>query len=232
VTTPPYDFQAVYDSPWHHPFLSWMGTAVLLGGIALARRVPFLTAFVLMGAAEIALDAWFTGAWAPLPQGHPALQPLAIGFVVLGDWRFFVLVERYARPPGETPPLWRVLAVSLVWALGVPVVQGVMTRVLPELFSDLRHTFLAYELGFLALALGLRFGLVGRRLEGCSPGIRRYVLALAEFEALQYALWAGADLLILSGQSWALALRIVPNVLYYAGFLAFAYLMAPREELR
>jgi hypothetical protein len=52
---------------------------------------------------------------------------------------------------------------------------------------------------------------------------------VASFEIVQYALWALADVLILSGMSWGFLLRIVPNSLYYAFFLPFVWWTAPRE---
>ena len=98
--------KAVYESPWHNPFLSWVAGAVFL--IVLARRLPFFHAFALLFTVEIMADALLTGGWSPLgPGASTAASVSAVAFVVLGDWRYFLLLERYA---------WRVPA-----RLGLPV---------------------------------------------------------------------------------------------------------------
>ncbi len=49
------------------------------------------------------------------------------------------------------------------------------------------------------------------------------------FVAVQYALWAAADLLILSGEARGFALRLVPNVMYYGAFVGYVFVRAPRS---
>ena len=78
------------------------------------------------------------------------------------------------------------------------------------------------------LATVLRFVVYPGRLLGMVQApVRHWVLSIASFEMLQYALWVACDLLILAGVEWALVLRIAPNTLYYALFLPFVVLRAP-----
>jgi hypothetical protein len=44
-------------------------------------------------------------------------------------------------------------------------------------------------------------------------------------------LWASADVIILAGVDAGFGLRLAPNIMYYVGFVPFAWLTAP-EELR
>lgn len=229
--------ELLYNSPWHIPFLAFVaGFGVLL---LAARRVSFFQGFVLLFAFEIIADALLTGELKLMNDRSWSL-PVAITFVVLGDWRYFVLIERYSRG-GEKASIspWPVLAISMGWALLVPVLQRVVAplanAIAPSHATDLRLTFLTYEALFAVLAVVLLVGVLPRRLRAVSPPIRKWLLSLTVFELVQYVLWASADVLILSGgNSGALreigfALRIVPNLMYYAAFLPFVWRSCPRE---
>ena len=52
---------------------------------------------------------------------------------------------------------------------------------------------------------------------------------LTQFEIAQYVLWAGADVVILSGHDVGYLLRLLPNAMYYALFVPFAWWSAPEE---
>ena len=49
------------------------------------------------------------------------------------------------------------------------------------------------------------------------------LLGRARVRALYYALWAVADVAILSGRDWGWALRLVPNQLYYGLLVPLCY---------
>ena len=54
--------------------------------------------------------------------------------------------------------------------------------------------------------------------------LRRYLRGLTTYAAVYYALWAGADVLIQwVGLDAGWALRVLPNQLYYAFWVPFAY---------
>jgi hypothetical protein len=84
-------------------------------------------------------------------------------------------------------------------------------------------------MGVIVLALDrYRFG---ARKE-VDAATRRWVHEVSLLFALLYFGWAGADVLLLAGVELGHLLRIVPNVLYYAGFLAWVYLRAPEPLKR
>jgi hypothetical protein len=214
--------QAIYDSPWHSPALAWLLGLLLLA--AVARRVGFLLGFTILFAFEIMADALVTGGWSPLPPGSRWAQPLAITFVILGDSRYFLLLERYVRGS-----LARAALPAIAWSFVVPLTSQAMTRAAPHAFVDTRMVFLGYELAFAALALVLRFAVLPRRLAGTPAPIRRWLLGATTFQIVQYALWALADVVITSGHEAGFLLRLIPNTMYYGLFLPFVLFTAPDE---
>jgi hypothetical protein len=241
-------FRAIYDSPWHNPALFFLVAAAVL--VVVARRLAFLSAWLVLFAVEIALDAYLTGGWSPLLQRHAALIGLvAVPFVILGDMRFFLLVARYgaAGPraaPGASPGA-RAYAAAVAWSFLVPVTAFGTSKVLPRYFAGEiggRRLFLLYETLFIAVALAWRFAILprwlardraptgaGAALPRVTDGVRRWLLAVASFELGMYAAWALADVIILAGADVGFGVRLVPNVMYYAAFLPFVYWTAPRE---
>ncbi len=233
-------FDVIYDSPWHHPGLCWAATPLVLGLLWRARpragatpAAATLWRLALLAQLLIVLDALATGSWSPIPEGTAASTAAGVVFVILGDLRYFVLLERYSLPGGAGGAA-RVLGRALGLSLLIPVLFELLTVVLPTVFAEPRRKFLGYEVLFLGLLLGLRFGLLPRRLAAGAPGagpgdggVRRWLLQLTTFEMVQYGLWVLADVIILAGARGGLLLRLLPNVLYYLAFIPFAYLTAP-----
>lgn len=216
-------FAAIYDSPLHVPVIPWVVAALVL--VASARLRGFLRAFAVVFALEIAADAWLTGPWSPLPEGSRAATFAAILFVVLGDLRFFLLRARARLGSLEV----RALASSLALSLVVPLATQALRVVSPDAFSDLRRTFLLYEVLFFVFvgALALIRPVPAERPRAAATLSRR----LTAFELAQYGLWAAADALILaSGADGGFLLRIAPNLMYYALFLPFAVWAARAAE--
>ena len=179
---------------------------------------PGLRWLVGLFALEMALDAWWTGGWSPVSAEHPLSQPLAILFVILGDYRFFALGE-LQRAPGRQGWL-----VGLGWTMAVPLLHGLCIRLFPLLFADLRVVFLAYELAQAAV-VGLWWR---QRSAGMPVQVKPWLAAVTTFEVAQYLLWASADVVILAGFEAGYGLRLLPNLMYYAGFLAFVVWRSPR----
>ena len=227
-------FQAIYDSPWHSPAAFWAAAVAFLAWWM--RRKPFLVAFVALFTVEILADALASGGWSPLTLlRSPWASPVSIGFVILGDFRYFLLVERHApragaagAAPGDVTPkaAW---AAAVALALIVPVASALATRVLPPRLADVRWTFLVYEVMFVGLSLALRFAWLPRRLGPAPAAVRTWLLRVTGFEIAQYGLWALADVIILAGADAGFALRLLPNAMYYALFLPFVALTAPPE---
>lgn len=205
-------FQALYESPWHIPVCAWVGSAIACGmAVARRRMVPFTLFFAVV----CALDAWLTGPWTPLAQDSAAMTAAGVTFVIAGDFRWFLLVERGARKQWSPAGI----AIALVLAFIVPITVQI-ARALG--LADMRKIFLCYELCFFVLAIVMR---VARTVEGSwSTFVRR----LTHFEIAQYGLWAGADILLLATKAdVGYLIRMAPNLAYYAVFLVVVQLWAP-----
>ena len=229
-------FDLIYDSSWHHPGLCWAATPLVLGLLWQARpragAVPearTLWWLALLAQLLIVLDALATGGWTPIPADTAASTAAGVVFVILGDLRYFVLLQRYSQPgkPGGTAGTVRNLLYALGLSLLIPVLFELVSVALPTVFAEPRRKFLGYEVLFLGLLLGVRWGLLPRRLAADRDGsVRRWLLQLTTFEMVQYGLWVLADVIILAGARAGLLLRLLPNVLYYVIFVPFAYLTA------
>lgn len=224
-------FSAAYDSPWHNPLAFFLCGGLFLAW--LARRLPYLWGYAVVWTFLIVMDAVFDGTlpiYPPAVAAGPWPQRIAILFVVLGDLRVFLLIER-----ALSLDLPRTSRVGLARAWAIPIAASLLSLPLAALLRRIypgetgsRVVFLAYEAGFIALLLPLFWGLVLRpRAAGLSAPLRRYIDELAAFEAVQYGLWALADVIILAGNDIGFLLRFLPNVMYYGAYVPFAVLRAP-----
>lgn len=202
-------------------FLLWMVCApcpLRLGADPAARG------FVRAWAAVFALVA-IADATLPALAGVPMLL-----FVLLGDFRVFLLVEAVSRPQR---PLRRHLLVAAAWTAVVPAItavvypallawRGPLPGPLLTVLADAATSqalWLCYELAFAVLAVLLRGLVVPRR----RPPACRYLRAVLGWVVAYYLLWAAADVLILVGDDRGWLLRMVPNQLYYGLFVPVAY---------
>jgi hypothetical protein len=212
------NWQALYDSGWHHPGVAWLGVAASV--VLLLRAPPSTLRSLLLGVSALtATDALFTGALSPLPKDSWLVTPVSIAFVIAGDLRLLVLVERFSAGHSS----WRrALLVAVPLGFVVPLLQGVSTRLWPDVFAEQRRIFLVYEV-LMVVLLGALLA-VRRPLTRHAPVGRLVLLFL-----VQYVLWAACDVLLLSGGAWALGLRMLPNALYYGVFpLAAAWWLSAR----
>lgn len=226
-------FQSIYDSAWYAPGLFWLSGLLFLAYLVRARS--FVFGYLVLFTVEIMADALVTGGLSPT-AGHPALhQQLGILFVILGDFRYFLLVERFLAPggsgpsPSPSPNRARFTALALGQSFLVPVLSYAVMAAIPSTRENPRVTFLLYEAMFTVLALVLRFVVLPRRLKGRPEAEAQFLRSVTSFVLAQYAGWALADVLILSGASFGYGARLIPNTMYYAGFLPYVYLKAPKE---
>lgn len=209
----------LYDSAWHHPFVAYVGGAILL--FAIARKLPFFHAYLTVFLVTILADATVTGAWSPVPLDTTAYTFFSVLFIILGDLRYFLLAERVTRPADS---LARTLVFSVPVSFLMPLATGIMTRTIPAM-ADTRVLYAVYELAMVPLVLGLdRLRFQKREV---APEIRRWVRDVSFFFAALYFGWGACDVVILAGADIGHALRIVPNVMYYALFLPVVFLCAP-----
>ena len=218
-------FEAFYYGFVQHPVLLWLAAALGLAAL-LARRdlAPSLRRYGLALSVLAALDAWLTTSPVPglgaLPEPMAGAVPLF--FVLAGDLRY-LLLPFVATRAGALAPNAGGVARAIALTLVVPVFAQATTS---QLDATPRTLFLIYELSFLALA-----GSVGiwRR----SVRESRWLRGITSFVMLYYGLWALADIAILTGADAGYALRVVPNLLYYGGFVAaLAWLAPSTREVR
>ena len=214
--------KSLYDSAWHHPFVAYVVGLCLL--VALARRLPFLYAYLTVFLLLILADATVTGAWSPVPMGTPAYTAFSVLFIILGDLRYFVLAERVTEPER---PFFRSLRFSLPISFAIPLATEIMRQTLPFMQND-RVLYVVYEGAMVVLVLALdRFRFARRSVD---PALTRWVHEVSLLFAALYFGWASCDVLILCGVELAHVLRIVPNVLYYGALLPFIFARAPESQ--
>lgn len=217
--------KTIYDSAFHHPLAAYAFGILTL--VFLARRLGFLYGYVAVFLVTILADATVTGALSPIPVGTRTYTAFSVLFIILGDFRYFLLLERVARPEVPFATVFvRALATSLV----LPVVTGLMTRFIPGMGENDRVLYLVYEAGAALLVLALdRYRLASST---ASPDERRFVHGASLLFAGLYVGWAFCDAVILGGFEVGHVLRIVPNVLYYGVFVLFVLLTAPTSIVR
>ena len=170
--------------------------------------------------------AGFVCAWATLFTLETIADPLAIlrlgapliPFVLLGDFRVFLLVLRVAEPER---PLVGTIARAASWTMVVPVIAWTAFRLASAMAGPFREEvlWLGYEIAFVALALWWR----ARRVPARRPIALHYLRAVLGYVAVYYALWGLADVLILAGFDAGWALRVLPNQLYYSFWVPVAW---------
>ena len=205
-------------------FLVWLA---LRGRALAARDADPRSAFVLAWSAAFAcqtiLDPVATGPLArALALGPGAATAVMLTFVLLGDWRVWLLVAALALGRARTRAAF---AASALATPVVPLLAYGTDALLRLRWPDLpgQVLLLVYETAFAALALWVR----ARGLARLAPAADARALACARtvlaYAATYYLLWATADLLILAGHDAGWALRVLPNQLYYAFCVPFAF---------
>jgi hypothetical protein len=219
-------FEAFYRSFYQHPLLLWVAPLAFVFVLAKKRRSsdPFLFQYLWWFTFLTLLDPLMTGPVVKMSAATAGVvQAIGIFFVILGDLRFFALIEHfgYPGPPGGKSRWKSAVTLSLI----VPVLQAVLIEVYQESFNDPRLTYLVYEVMFFVVASSFRFFVLPKR--AIRKETRDWLAWLCSYVMLYYALWAVADVLILSGADFGYGLRVLPNLLYYGLFLPFVFWTAP-----
>lgn len=231
-------FHDFYKSDLQSVYALWIVPVLFLGYLLFSPEARaslrssqvwrrFLYVYGVVFALETILDPFATGPFVRwLGVGDSGLGTvIPLSFVLLGDFRVFLLIfgmARLARPEGSLAPAF---LESAAWTFIVPIVAYAVNSALHSARPDLpaQTIWLVYELAFLCIAIWLRVGVIPRRVPTDSA-LRRGLQAVATYAAVYYALWASADVLILAfGLDAGWALRVIPNQLYYAFFLPFVY---------
>ena len=218
----PATWKALYESQaasvwllvvWPALFLVALATRGFAGGVGVepyARR--WVLGWTVVFALASIVDPIATG-----PLGWPLLP-----FVLLGDYRVFALLLPVMQP-GRS----RVAALleAVLWTLPVPLLSLAVVRGWTAAVGTPPETlvWIVYEIAFAILAVVFAVSVLPRRVGIERAVVRRWVREVLAVVVAYYALWATADLLVLSGREWGWGLRIVPNLLYYSAFVPFAW---------
>ena len=225
------------ETPWHAFYQSDLQSLYALVALpaaflvyALARPVRsadpqarFVYGWSIAFALETILDPIATG---PLSRGlglaGGGQLAVMLSFVLLGDWRVLLLVFALSYRPEQRG---RAFAHSAALSFVVPIFAYLTDFRLRLLWPELpgQVLWLVYELGFVALALVLRWRVRRCLAAGAKDAERRLLRAVLAYAACTYALWACADALVLAGFDAGWGLRILPNQLYYAISVPFVY---------
>lgn len=221
-------WKAFYASDLQQLHALVVAPALLLAFFLFSRRVReaafpsarFLRLYVIVFCVETIADPICTG---PLTRllglGDHASTGVMFAFVLLGDFRVFLLASYLTRADGA---LRRAVREAGLWTLIVPVAAGVTRACLGLLVDDLpeQALWLVYEVAFVVVAFVLRNRVIPRRLGDRSPLRCRQLQQVMTYVAVYYALWGTADgLLLFGGHEVGWLLRVLPNQLYYALYL-------------
>jgi hypothetical protein len=236
----------IYASDLQGVYALWVVPTIFLVYLLTTRRrrelslvapgaTRFIRAYAVAFTVETIVDPLASGPllrWLGLAGGWPATA-VTIVFVLLGDFRVFLLVfflttvgrRRSTGRPAEVG-LGGVAGRAAAWTLIVPLATVAAWSVLKVVVHNLpaHSIWLVYELAFVVMALVLRGRVVPGEVPSSRPELRAYLRDVTAYVALYYALWAGADVLILAAdvdEGWAL--RMLPNQLYYALYVPLAY---------
>jgi hypothetical protein len=230
-------FHELYESDAQSVYALWLVPLLFLAFLLLTPTgraaastwrpgdASFLRGYMIFFGLETILDPFATGPFLrSIGQQNTGVgTTVLLTFVLLGDFRVFLLLFRMARPER---PLAKALLRAAAWTFIVPIAAYATDSALRRLRPDLpsQSIWLVYELFFLAMALWLRGVGLPAWVAPNDPERRRGLRAIAAYVATYYALWALADVLILVfGLDLGWLLRVIPNQLYYAFFLPFAW---------
>lgn len=158
-----------------------------------------------------------------------AAKAIAIGFVILGDFRWFFFFELFANQELDRATISRqALARAIGFSFLVPVSQAIVLRIWPTVFENPRVVFLAYELLF----VGLLLAFLKLYLPKFPAQKRAFNRGLLLYALSYYGLWVMADIIILMGKDAGYLLRVLPNQLYYSFFLPFVWWNAAKMNSR
>jgi hypothetical protein len=198
-------FKVFYDSPLVATLLPCVAALAVV--VWAQRQKHFVRVYGSVFAVAIAADAYLNGPWTFLKSGSAWATAASVTFVIVGDFRYFVVLEH------ATTNRFKLLR-DLAWAFVVPVTSQIVRWTFPRIEHDELSTYLLYEILFFSLAAGVRVFRVPRAASA------RLAKRATQFELLQYGLWIAADIgLATVGSDACYALRLAPNLLYYVAFV-------------
>lgn len=205
---------------WLKTFPALVSNLLLLA-YALVKK-PALYRYLALFAGTTLTDICIAGHLIPIGSAE-AQTAVEYIFVLVGDLRFILLLayvvyagknmaelEKF-RPGGD------VLRPALIFTLFTTLIVSALGFARPDLLTQPRHKFLAYEATFFILTTLWIFVVLPQKPVAAAE--RRFLRSAAMPVLGFYGLWVFADLLILNGRPVGYAVRILPNFLYYSLFL-------------
>lgn len=211
------DWHAFYYASWQWPWALlvvpvfwWVARAVASGPASGDPDARFVRLWAGLFLLETMLDP-VAGA---LAKDAPAGVQTAVSlfFVLAGDFRIYSLVLVLGV---GTTALGRGLGLAAAATAVVPVVAWAVSQVLGAVLQEVpgQVLWLVHE----ALFVGASVFLARHWVPAHAPPERvSFLCRVLGYVAGYYALWAAADVLILSGVDAGWLVRCVPNQLYYA----------------
>jgi hypothetical protein len=180
----------------------------------------FVRFYTLVFCVETLIDPLATGPLVKMLGGGGTL--LGLSFVLLGDFRVFVLVFGVCAPGRSLAGVLREAALwTPIVAVGAYAGFAGINWIAGGAPDQL--LWMIHEVLFVALAAFVRNVVIPNRTDATDPN-RVRLKRVMSFVMLYYGLWASSDALILWGgldAGWLL--RVVPNQLYYAVWIPFVY---------
>ena len=220
-------WDAFYHADWQWPWAVWVAPWVFLfyrlasgfdrGGSAHGR---FFVTWSWLFLFETMLDPIMTGPVATAIGTETAGTVLGLSFVLLGDFRVFWLVFALC---GDDP--WRREAMrrAALFTAAIPIFAYLVFAGAGTVLGGAPDQILwwTHETTFVVVSIVLARRFVPEALGDTERA--HFLRRVLGYVAGYYALWAGADVLILSGIDAGWAIRTVPNQLYYALFVPFVW---------
>lgn len=194
---------------------------------------PRLRIYLLIFSATTLVDILVASKIIPIGNGdvQTAIEYI---FVLIGDLRFIILLAFVVYAQKKMPDIaaFRVDGSVLKPALIFMMFDSLLIRAIefakPGIFAEPRYKFLTYEIIFFVLTFLWIFAVMPQK--DIAETERRFLRRVAIPVFIFYGLWPVADMLILKGHEVGYALRIVPNLTYYCGFLWWVLVSVPRAE--
>lgn len=193
---------------------------------ALVKK-PALRTYLLIFSATTLVDILVAGKIIPIanPEVQTSVEYI---FVVIGDLRFIILLafliyaQKKMADLENFRPDGAVIKPALIFMMFASLLVQAIDYAKPGFFSEPRRRFLTYELISLTLSFLWVYAVMPQKAvaEREAKFLRKAALPVFVY----YGLWSLADTLILNGIEAGYAIRIVPNLVYYCGFLWWVHL--------
>jgi hypothetical protein len=211
-------FKHFYDSPLAATVLPCIAAALIL--VVALRYKGLVRVYGVVFSVTTAADAFLNGPWTPVKPNTALATAVAVTFVIVGDFRYFVVLEAASAHGLQ-------IVRSVVLAFVVPLAMQFVRATMPNIAGDMSSTFLVYEIFFFAFAAGIATFHLPRMRDV------RTARWATRFELAQYTTWIVADIGLLTVERdvfWGV--RTIANLMYYVACVPFMMRLLRESERR